>query len=73
MVLVYYGHVDRIINDQEDVDVHLIYHWLNRGIVNIHPVKIRVSYQKLLKYYVLNALHHRKPKTPKETISISIV
>ncbi|GFZ44084.1 Complexed with cdc5 protein 6 [Saitozyma sp. JCM 24511] len=26
------------------------------------PVKVRVSYQKLLKTYVLNALHHRKPK-----------
>ncbi|KAJ9092119.1 Pre-mRNA-processing-splicing factor 8 [Naganishia friedmannii] len=26
------------------------------------PVKIRVSYQKLLKCYVLNALHHRPPK-----------
>ncbi|WRT66224.1 pre-mRNA-processing-splicing factor 8 [Kwoniella shivajii] len=26
------------------------------------PVKIRVSYQKLLKVYVLNALHHRRPK-----------
>ena len=26
------------------------------------PVKVRVSYQKLLKTYVLNALHHRPPK-----------
>ncbi|KAK8864279.1 pre-mRNA-processing-splicing factor 8 [Kwoniella newhampshirensis] len=26
------------------------------------PVKIRVSYQKLLKVYVLNALHHKRPK-----------
>ncbi|ODN79735.1 pre-mRNA-processing-splicing factor 8 [Cryptococcus amylolentus CBS 6039] len=26
------------------------------------PVKIRVSYQKLLKVYVLNSLHHKPPK-----------
>ncbi|KAL1413523.1 pre-mRNA-splicing factor 8 [Vanrija albida] len=26
------------------------------------PVKVRVSYQKLLKVYVLNALHHKHPK-----------
>ena len=30
------------------------------------PVKVRVSYQKLLKYYVLNALKHRPPKTQKK-------
>lgn len=28
-----------------------------------HPVKVRVSYQKLLKNLVLNKLHHRKPKS----------
>lgn len=27
-----------------------------------HPVKVRVSYQKLLKCYVLNALKHKQPK-----------
>lgn len=27
-----------------------------------HPVKVRVSYQKLLKNLVLNKLHHRAPK-----------
>jgi pre-mRNA-processing factor 8 len=27
---------------------------------------VRVSYQKLLKYYVLNALHHRPPKPQKK-------
>lgn len=27
------------------------------------PVKVRVSYQKLLKNLVLNKLHHRKPKS----------
>ena len=30
------------------------------------PVKVRVSYQKLLKYFVLNALHHRPPKSMKK-------
>ena len=28
-----------------------------------HPVKVRVSYQKLLKNLVLNKLQHRKPKS----------
>ena len=27
-----------------------------------HPVKVRVSYQKLLKCWVLNELHKKKPK-----------
>ncbi|CAF1285694.1 unnamed protein product [Rotaria magnacalcarata] len=31
-----------------------------------HPVKVRVSYQKLLKCFVLNALHHRKPNPQKK-------
>jgi pre-mRNA-processing factor 8 len=30
------------------------------------PVKVRVSYQKLLKYYVLNALKQRPPKAQKK-------
>jgi len=30
------------------------------------PVKVRVSYQKLLKCYVLNALKHRPPKAQKK-------
>jgi pre-mRNA-processing factor 8 len=31
-----------------------------------YPVKVRVSYQKLLKMYVLNVLHHRPPKNMKK-------
>lgn len=31
-----------------------------------YPVKVRVSYQKLLKNYVLNLLHHRPPKSVKK-------
>lgn len=30
------------------------------------PVKVRVSYQKLLKYFVLNALKQRPPKAQKK-------
>jgi pre-mRNA-processing factor 8 len=30
-----------------------------------NPVKVRVSYQKLLKTFVLNKLHHRPPKNQK--------
>jgi len=36
------------------------------------PVKVRVSYQKLLKYYVLNALKHRKPKPQKKRLVLSV-
>ena len=31
-----------------------------------HPVKVRVSYQKLLKVFVMNALKHRPPKAMKK-------
>ena len=31
-----------------------------------NPVKVRVSYQKLLKMYVLNKLHHNPPKNMKK-------
>lgn len=30
------------------------------------PVKVRVSYQKLLKCYVMNELKHRPPKSQKK-------
>lgn len=32
------------------------------------PVKVRVSYQKLLKVFVLNALRHRPPKPQKRRL-----
>jgi len=35
------------------------------------PVKVRVSYQKLLKCYVLNALKHRPPKAQKKRFYFS--
>jgi len=35
------------------------------------PVKVRVSYQKLLKCYVLNALKHRPPKAQKKRFLVA--
>eukprot|EP00286_Rhodomonas_abbreviata_P014338 CAMPEP_0181321322 /NCGR_PEP_ID=MMETSP1101-20121128/18616_1 /TAXON_ID=46948 /ORGANISM="Rhodomonas abbreviata, Strain Caron Lab Isolate" /LENGTH=2399 /DNA_ID=CAMNT_0023429127 /DNA_START=170 /DNA_END=7369 /DNA_ORIENTATION=+ len=44
------------------VDVALVKEWYQEHCPPNHPVKVRVSYQKLLKCYVLNRLHHRHPK-----------
>ena len=44
-------------------DVPLINNWYLEHCPPGQPVKVRVSYQKLLKTYVLNALHHRPPKS----------
>ncbi|EKX45108.1 hypothetical protein GUITHDRAFT_87243 [Guillardia theta CCMP2712] len=44
------------------VDVPLVKEWYQEHCPPNHPVKVRVSYQKLLKCYVLNRLHHRHPK-----------
>jgi pre-mRNA-processing factor 8 len=44
-------------------DVPLIKQWyLEHPPTDKPPVKVRVSYQKMLKNYVLNELHKRKPK-----------
>lgn len=43
-------------------DVPLVKSWYQEHVPPGHPVKVRVSYQKLLKCYVLNELHHRPPK-----------
>lgn len=44
-------------------DVPLIKQWyLEHPPANRPPVKVRVSYQKLLKNFVLNDLHKKKPK-----------
>ena len=43
-----------------------IYFWnMQEHCPPTYPVKVRVSYQKLLKMYVLNRLHHRPPKNQK--------
>eukprot|EP01040_Poterioochromonas_malhamensis_P001445 gene1445-1533_t len=44
-------------------DVPLVNQWFHEHCPSDYPVKVRVSYQKLLKNWVLNRLHHRKPKT----------
>eukprot|EP01094_Clydonella_sp_ATCC50884_P020124 TRINITY_DN4106_c0_g1_i1.p2 TRINITY_DN4106_c0_g1~~TRINITY_DN4106_c0_g1_i1.p2 ORF type:complete len:2322 (-),score=1069.03 TRINITY_DN4106_c0_g1_i1:351-7316(-) len=43
-------------------DVPLVKSWYQEHCPPNHPVKVRVSYQKLLKCYVLNRLRHRPPK-----------
>ncbi|ELT98780.1 hypothetical protein CAPTEDRAFT_151544 [Capitella teleta] len=48
------------------VDVPLVKSWYREHCPSAMPVKVRVSYQKLLKCYVLNALKHRPPKAQKK-------
>ncbi|KAI5206698.1 pre-mRNA-processing-splicing factor 8 [Aureobasidium subglaciale] len=43
-------------------DVPLIKQWYLEHVPGGQPVKVRVSYQKLLKSYVLNELHKKPPK-----------
>ncbi|CAO3568323.1 unnamed protein product [Mortierella alpina] len=43
-------------------DIPLVQSWYLEHCPSGQPTKVRVSYQKLLKNYVLNALHHRRPK-----------
>ncbi len=44
------------------IDVPLVKSWYQEHASQDYPVKVRVSYQKLLKCFVLNELHHRPPK-----------
>ncbi|CAK4687762.1 hypothetical protein LEN26_018253 [Aphanomyces euteiches] len=44
------------------VDVPLVNKWFQEHCPPNQPVKVRVSYQKLLKCWVLNHLHSRPPK-----------
>jgi len=43
-------------------DVPLVKQWYLEHVPQGQPTKVRVSYQKLLKSYVLNELHKSKPK-----------
>ncbi|KAE9372279.1 PROCN-domain-containing protein [Stipitochalara longipes BDJ] len=43
-------------------DVPLVKQWYLEHCPRDQPVKVRVSYQKLLKTFVLNELHKKKPK-----------
>ncbi|KHJ87683.1 PROCN domain protein [Oesophagostomum dentatum] len=47
------------------IDVPLVKSWYREHCPAGMPVKVRVSYQKLLKVFVLNALKHRPPKPQK--------
>ena len=47
-------------------DVTLIGPWWKERCPTGYPVKVRVSYQKLLKCWVLNCLHKRAPKGQKK-------
>ncbi|CAE6194562.1 unnamed protein product [Arabidopsis arenosa] len=47
-------------------DIPLVSEWFKEHCPTSHPVKVRVSYQKLLKCYVLNELHRRPPKAQKK-------
>ncbi|KAK8914653.1 hypothetical protein KSP39_PZI024034 [Platanthera zijinensis] len=47
-------------------DIPLVSEWYKEHCPPSYPVKVRVSYQKLLKCYVLNELHHRPPKAQKQ-------
>lgn len=44
------------------IDVPLVNNWFHEHCPKEYPVKVRVSYQKLLKFWVLNQLHRRPPK-----------
>ncbi|KAI1180057.1 pre-mRNA processing splicing factor 8 [Nemania sp. FL0916] len=43
-------------------DIPLVKHWYLEHCPPKQPVKVRVSYQKLLKTFVLNELHKKQPK-----------
>ncbi|KAJ2987838.1 hypothetical protein NUW58_g4291 [Xylaria curta] len=43
-------------------DIPLVKHWYLEHCPPKQPVKVRVSYQKLLKTFVLNELHKQKPR-----------
>lgn len=58
--------VNRSGRTRRSVDVPLINNWFYEHCPPNNPVKVRVSYQKLLKMYVLNRLHHRHPKNLKK-------
>ena len=47
-------------------DVPLVKTWYLEHCPAGQPVKVRVSYQKMLKIFVLNSLHHRPPKAQKK-------
>ena len=49
-------------NTRRAIDIPLVNNWFFERCPRSHPVKVRVSYQKLLKGWVLNELHKRSCK-----------
>lgn len=47
-------------------DIPLVSQWFKEQCPQGYPVKVRVSYQKLLKCWVLNSLHHQRPPAQKK-------
>lgn len=47
------------------IDVPLVNTWFHEHCPSGYPVKVRVSYQKMLKQYVLNQLHKKPPRQVK--------
>ena len=43
-------------------DIPLVSNWFKERCPQGYPIKVRVSYQKLLKGWILNQLHHKRPK-----------
>lgn len=50
------------------IDIPLVNQWFHEHCPQEHPVKVRVSYQKLLKNCVANRLHHKRPKAQNKRI-----
>ena len=51
---------------KRSIDIPLISNWFKERCPQGYPVKVRVSYQKLLKHWVLNALHSLAPQPHKK-------
>eukprot|EP00041_Stephanoeca_diplocostata_P037416 m.1416831 g.1416831 ORF g.1416831 m.1416831 type:complete len:2325 (-) comp25031_c0_seq1:164-7138(-) len=51
---------------RRSLDIPLVKAWYLEHAPANQPVKVRVSYQKMLKIYVLNCLKHRRPKALKK-------
>ena len=49
-------------------DIPLLHQWFQEKCPQEYPTKVRVSYQKLLKGWVLNQLHKRPPKSTSKRV-----
>jgi pre-mRNA-processing factor 8 len=47
---------------RRSIDIPMVNAWFQEHCPPNQPVKVRVSYQKMLKVWVLNHLHHKQPK-----------